>query len=242
MSLINRPVPYGHMRICAWTGPVLLVVLILFWGVLGYNIPPYSAAAPAETIAAHFRDHTTSVRIGMLFTMGFSVFYLVWGVAISRLMEVISPSNAMLCTLQTWGAGLTTLVILLPASIWLTAAFRPDELDPRLIQLLYDAGWLFFDCAFSATVLQLVPMGIAFLADTRSRPLMPKWVSWYAIWVGCMLPLLGLISVFKSGPFSRNGLINYWVEFPIFFLFMLLVSIFLLAAITRIEREESTAV
>ena len=25
MSLTNRPVPYGHMRICAWTGPVLLV-------------------------------------------------------------------------------------------------------------------------------------------------------------------------------------------------------------------------
>lgn len=237
MTAIDAIVPYRHLRFCAWGGPVLLVVLIVFWGLLGYNIPPYSSAAPAEAIAAHFRDHTTHVRIGMLFTMAFSVLYVVWGIAISRLMEAIAPTNALLSTLQTWGAGLTTLVLLLPASIWLTAAFRPDELDPRTIQLLYDAGWIFFDCAFSATVLQLIPMGIAFLADRRERPLIPNWVSWYTIWVGCMLPLLGLIAVFKDGPFSRSGLINYWIEFPIFFLFMLLVSIFVIKAIDRLERE-----
>lgn len=235
------PLPFRHMRVCAWGGPGLLVALILFWGVLGYNIPPYASAAPAETIAAHFRDHVTQVRIGMLCTMAFSVLYVVWGIAIGRLMDAVSPGNSLLSTLQVWGAGLTTIVLALPSSIWLTAAFRPDELPPQTIQLLYDAGWIFFDCAFSLTMLQLIPMGIGFLSDRRERPLIPHWVSWYVLWVGCMLPLLGLIAIFKEGPFSRSGLINYWIEFPIFFLFMLLASIFILRAIDRLEREYGAA-
>lgn len=227
-----------YVRFCAWGGPVLLGALILFWGLMGHNIPPYGSDLPASAIADHFRNHTTSARVGMILTISFGVFYLIWGVGVSKVMEAIRPGNDVLSRLQTWGAGFTTLVIVIPACMWLTAAFRPNELDPQIIQLLYDMGWILFDVQYSLTALQVLAMGICFLDDRRPIPIIPKWVSWYIIWVGCMLPLLALIAMAKSGPFSRNGLINYWIEFPIFFLFMLLASIYTIRAIPKLEAEE----
>jgi len=44
---------------------------------------------------------------------------------------------------------------------------------------------------------------------------------------------------FKDGPFSRSGLMNYWIEFSIFFAFMLFVSIWTLKAITRLQQEHA---
>lgn len=229
--------PLRHVRFCAWGGPILLIALILFWGLLGHNIPPYSAAGDAQEIADHFRNHTAAARAGMILSMAFGAFYLVWGLGVTKLMEHIETDSNVLSQLQLWGAGLTTLIIILPCGIWLTAAFRPHELDPQIIQLLYDLGWIIFDASFSVTALQILAMGICFLTDKRPVPLVPTWVGWYTVWVGAMLPLLGLIAVFKGGPFARDGMINYWIEFPIFFLFMLLTSIYVLRALPRLERE-----
>ncbi len=231
------PKALRYMRFCAWGGPMLLVALILFWGVLGHNIPPYSAGGDPTEIAEHFRAHQAAARAGMMLSMAFSIFYLIWGLGVTKLMERIERDTNILSQLQLWGAGFTTLIILLPCGIWLAAAFRPEELDASIIQLLYDLGWILFDATFAVTALQLLAMGICFLLDERPVPLIPAWVSWYTVWVGAMLPLLSLVAVFKTGPFSRSGLINYWIEFPIFFLFMLLVSIYVLRAIDRLESE-----
>lgn len=228
-----------YVRFCAWGGPVLLLALIIFWGLLGHNIPPYGSDLPATALADHFRNHTTSARIGMIMSVSFGVFYLIWGVGVAKVMQAIDRTDDVLPQLQTWGAGFTTLVIVIPCCIWLTAAFRPDELSPQLIELLYDLGWILFDVQYPLTALQVLAMGICFVKDPRPLPVIPRWVGWYIIWVGCMLPLLGLIALFKSGPFSRSGLINYWIEFPIFFFFILLSSIYTLRAIPRLERERA---
>ncbi|MEH6759087.1 MAG: hypothetical protein V7676_16480 [Parasphingorhabdus sp.] len=229
---------FGYVRACAWTGPILLVALIIFWGLMGYNIPPFGSDVSAEDIAQHFIDNGTVVRIGMTLTVAFSVCYLTWGIAVRAVMEAIDPSDPILPLLQNWGAGLTTLVLSIPGCVWLTAAFRPAEIDPQTTRMLYDLGWILFDVQFSFTVLQLIPMAICFLKDKREIPIVPKWISWFVLWVGCMLPLLGLIGLFKTGPFGRNGLINYWVEFPIFFFFVLLASIAMLKAIPVLEKEK----
>ena len=42
---------------------------------------------------------------------------------------------------------------------------------------------------------------------------------------------------FRDGPFSRSGILNFWVEFSIFFVAMLVMSICTLRAIPRLYRE-----
>jgi hypothetical protein len=233
--------PFRYVRLCAWCGPMFLVATILFWGVLGHNIPPYSAGLDAPTFAARFRADATSIRIGMVGMLVFTVLYLVWGVGISKVMEQVERDNNVLSTLQIWGAGFTAVIFALASTTWLAGTFRAETLSPELSQFVYDLGWIQFDMAYTLTTLQLVALGVCLLGDRRPQPLLPPWICWYSIWVGLMFFLLAVMPVFRSGPFSRSGVLNYWVEFPAFFLFMAATSGYLIRAVGRLERQHVAA-
>lgn len=230
--------PYRYVRFCAWMGPLLLVILIVFFAVLGRNMPPYAASLDAQAIANHFRQHTTTTRIGMIGTMMGGVLYLVWGMGITKVMEAVERDNDVLSRLQLWGAGFTTLILVIPPSIWLTAAFRP-EASPEILQMLYDLGWIMFDLAYSLTMLQLLAFALCFIDDRRAMPLIPMPVCWFAIWVAVTFLAFSTLPFFRDGPFSRSGFFNYWVEFIIFFMAMMVMSLFTLRALTRLEREHA---
>lgn len=232
---------FKYWKLCAWSGQVLLFVTVIFWGVLGQNIPPYSADLSAVEFAEQFRPHAGEIRIGMTVTITFSVLYLVWGLAISKVMETLERGNNILSTLQMWGAGLTTMIFVIPCAIWLTATFRADTLEPSTLQIIFDMGWMLFDLAYSLTTLQMIALGVGFLHDERPVPLFPKWLCWFSIWVGFMFFCEVLNPFFKGGPFSRSGMLNYWIEFTIFFLFMELISIYLVKAIGRLQKEHEAA-
>ncbi|AMK17070.1 MULTISPECIES: hypothetical protein [Sphingobium] len=234
------PNPLRYVRFCLWMGPALLVLLIVFFALLGRNIPPYSAALSADEIAAHFREHTTSARIGMTGMMVSGVLYLVWGMGITKVMEAAERDNDLMSRLQLWGAGFTTLVLVFPPAFWLAAAFRP-ETDPLILMMLYDTGWIMFDMAFSLTMLQITAFALCFLNDGRVVPLIPKPVCWFAIWVAVAFMGFCFLPFFRDGPFSRSGFFNYWVEFSLFFWAMLILSIFTLRALTRLEQEAGSA-
>ena len=234
--------PFQYWRLCAWTGPVLLVVTLIFWGVLGHNIPPYSADLTADAFAAQFSAHALEIRLGMIVTITFSVFYFTWGVAITKVMEKVERNNNILSICQLFGAALTTMIFVIPCAIWIGATFRADTLPPQTLQIIFDIGWILFDLAYSLTTLQMVAIGVCFLQDRRAIPLFPKWLCWFSIWVGLMFIIEAVNPFFKGGPFSRSGVLNYWVEFGIFFAFMLLISIWLLKAITRLEAEHRAGI
>lgn len=229
--------PYRYLRTCAWAGPIMLVATILFWGLLGHNIPPYAADLSATVFAEYMREHTMSIRIGMVGQMAVTSLYLVWGLSIAKVMETVEQDNNILSTLQIWGAGFTAMVFMIPCSIWLTVVFRPETADPDTLQLFYDFGWLFFDLAWSLTTMGMIAMGICFLSDQREVPLMPAWVCWLAIFVGISFILESFMPFLKSGAFSRSGTLNYWIEFSLFFLYWLTTAIYILKAITRLEQE-----
>jgi len=234
--------PFQYLSICAWTGPILLLLTLIFWGVLGENIPPYSADLTADQFKAAFSAEATKIRTGMVVTVTFGTFYFVWGLAISKVMEVIefeNRQNNVMSTMQLWGAGFTTLIFIIPCSIWLTCTFRPETLEASTLQILFDFGWMLFDLAYSLTTLQMVAFGVGFLNDRRAQPLVPKWVCWFTIWVGLMFIIEVLNPFFKSGPFSRSGMMNYWIEFTIFFLFMAIDSYYIIRAIKRLEAEHA---
>ncbi|MDB5674208.1 MAG: hypothetical protein JWM65_1190 [Sphingomonas bacterium] len=229
--------PYRYVRACAWGGPVLLVATIVFWGILGHNIPPYSPALDAQAFADQIRAHALEIRIGMIMQMPFSTLYFAWGVAISKVMQSVERDNDVLSTLQLWGAGFTTIVFVVPCAMWLAITYRPDVMDPKTLQILYDFAWFFFDMAYALTTLQTVAIGICFLSDRQPQPLIPAWVAWLTMWVGISFVLETMMPLVYGGPFARSGLLNYWTEFSLFFLMMLVLSIYLFRAITRLERE-----
>jgi hypothetical protein len=229
---------FKYWRFCAWAGPAFMAIFIVFWGLMGFNLPPFSGAFPAADIAHNFRVNANWVRLGMVVAMTFAVLYVVWGLALAKLVEQVETHNNILSTLALWGAGLTVVPILVSSSFWLAAAYRPEALDDSVLQLLYDWAWLLIDLAYSVTTVQMFALGVAFLSDRREHPLIPRWLSWYGIWVGFSFALECLMPFFKTGPFERAGLINFWVEFLAWFIWVPTLTIFAFKAVSRLESEE----
>ncbi|WP_221793817.1 hypothetical protein [Aquisediminimonas sediminicola] len=238
---MEQKVDTRFWRLCAWNGPLFMGVFIIFWGIMGHNLPPYSADLPASDIAAYFRENANQVRTGMVLAMTFTISYCVWGLAIAKVMEQVVGKDNILVDLEKWGAGLTVVPVLVSCSFWLTGAFRPEALPDSVLQMLYDMAWLLIDLAYSITSVQMFALGAAFLMDRRQQPLVPKWLAWYGIWVGFMFIAECLMPFFKSGPFSRSGTLNYWIEFSIWFVWCPTLTYYLLRSITRIEQEQAHA-
>jgi uncharacterized membrane protein (DUF485 family) len=231
--------PYRYLRFCGGAGLLYLAVTILCWGVLGHNIPPYSAELSAEEFAAAMIANRDQIRLGMSLQLMFSPLYLIWGVAISKVMERVEIHNNVLSTLQIWTAGFTTLVFVLPCSVWLAIVYRPEEMQPQILQMFYDFAWLWFDMGWALTTMGMTAMSVCFLSDRRSVPLVPAWVCWLTIAVGVSFILELFMPFMKGGAFSRSGLINYWIEFGVYFVYWLVTAIYILKAIGRLERERA---
>ncbi len=233
---------FKQLYFCAWAGPFFISTFLVFWAFMGDFLPPLPGAAPIEEITAYFRDNTNTVRWGMAVSMTFCITYLVWALAISRIMDFcLGEVDSILSRIQTWGAAFTVVSIYLNCGMILGAAYRPEALDGTMLRLAYDLGWVFLDLGFFPTTLQMCAMGVAFLADPRQPKLIPKWLSWYGIWVGLMFFAVLLMPFFKSGPFDRAGLLNYWIEFGIWYIWCAVLSVYVLKAVKRLESESSPA-
>lgn len=226
-------------RFCLWMGPLFVSVFYYCWGVLGHNFPPFSPDAPASEVASYFREHRNEIRLGMVIAMTFAPAYGIWGYALAKLLSQVVPENSILVQLARVGAAWTTITILVPTSFWLTAAYRPDALPDWMIQMLYDMAWLLIDLAYAVTSVQLVALGVGFLHDKRVVPLVPKWLAWYGIWVGFMFVAECLMPFFFSGAFARDGILNFWIEFLIWMVWLPVLTFYGLRAVTRIEAEHA---
>ena len=120
---------------------------------------------------------------------------------------------------------------------WLAGAYRPEALDDSILQLLYDTAWLLIDMGYMVTTVQMIAMGVAFMQDKRAVPLVPKWLAWYGIWVGFSFVAELLMPFFKSGIFARSGTLNFWIEFFIWFFWIVFVTTYLFAAIKGLEAD-----
>lgn len=228
-----------YWRFCAWNGPAFMAIFIYFWGWLGHNFPPFQPDVPAAEVAAYFRDNAGSIRLGMVIAMTFSVSYCVWGLAIAKVMEQVNGPDSILVQLARWGAGLTVVPLLVSSAIFLSAAFRPEALPDWHIQFVYDQGWLLVDLAYAVTSVQMFAIGVGFLQDNRAVPLVPKWLAWYGMWVGFMFIAECIMPYFRSGAFARNGVLNFWIEFGIWVIWVPILTGTILKAITRIEQEQA---
>ena len=226
-----------YWRFCAWMGPVFAGVFFVFWGLLGHNFPPFAPDAPASEVAGWFRSHANGVRLGMVVAMSFAPAYGVWGYAVAKVLQQVIEKDNILVQLSRMGAQLTVVPILISCSFWLVAGFRPEALPDWAIQMIYDWAWLLIDLAYAVTTVQMFALGVGFLSDKRAVPLVPKWLSWYGIWVGFMFIAECIMPYFRNGAFARSGILNFWIEFAIWMLWVPVLTLYALRAITRIEAE-----
>jgi len=224
------------VRLCAWSAVLFLILFGLGWGVLGRNIPPYAASMSAGELTAIYRDHASTLRIGFALGAFGTTFLMSWAIGLFRIMVKMEKGGLLLSYMQLIGGVLTAMVPMIACFFWLTAAFRPEQ-EPAIIRMLFDLGWLTIDLGFGATLLQYVALGVVALRDTREQPLFPKWLAWLGIWIGLEFLVELIMPYFRSGPFSWNGLISYWIPFFAPFVWIAFVTWYMYKAAGRLNQE-----
>jgi len=229
-----------QVRLCALSGALFVVLFAFGWGVLGRNIPPYSASLSAEEIAAIYRNHASTLRIGFALGAFATTFLVTWAIGLFRVMLKMERGGQLLCYAQLIGGVLTALVPMFGCFSWLTAAFRP-ETEPAIIRMLFDLGWMTIDLGFGVTLVQYVAFGVVALRDKREKPLFPKWLAWLGIWIAVEFVVELIMPYFRSGPFSWSGLIAYWIPFFLPFIWIVAVTVYMYLAANRLNAEHESA-
>src|SRR5262249_42242061 len=99
-------------------------------------------------------------------------------------------------------------------------------------------GWIPFVGLTSTLVLQVTVFGVAILLDRRKRPVFPRWLGYYNLWVALMF-LPGTFNVFyQSGPLSRNGIIASYIPLTVFATWLVITSFYLSRAVDTMADDE----
>jgi hypothetical protein len=217
-------------RLCAWCGPIWIVLFFVgFWVIAGF-IPPPHPGSSADEVAAFFRTHANPIRAGLLVTMYAGAMCVPWVAAISVQLKRIEGRFSPLCYAQLALGASLPFEFVVPIYCWETAAYRPGR-SPEIVQTLNDLGWLPFTGLVFTIFFQAIVIGVAVLMDKRARPVFPRWFGYASLVAAVLFFPAGLDVFFTTGPLAWDGLIAWWLLVVAFFVWVIALSILLFAAI-----------
>jgi hypothetical protein len=221
--------------VCAWSGPLFLVLFgIGFVALAGFVPPPTAHDSPQEVVKL-YTDHPDRVRAGLVLMMIGAAFIASWSAGVSvQLKRIEGRFSPMTYTSLACGAA-GVLVVIFPVMIMIVTSFRPER-DPQLTQALNDLAWIPFIMVFSPVMVQCLSVAIAVLtaAPTQAK-VFPRWVGYASL--SCALLLLpgSLIPFFKRGPFAWQGIFEFWLAAVVFFGWIAVMTVALFGAIRSQE-------
>jgi hypothetical protein len=230
----------GLFKAAVWSGIALIVAMVIAQGLLMHFIPPPSPALSAEELAQRFIDRRDLIRLGCLIQCIFWSFWATWGIAITVFIRKMERGYPILtyASIALVGGGYV-FFILIPMT-WAVIAFRPETLDPSIIQIMND--WVWFDFLFTwpPFALWMVIIGLAIIKDHNVPTLYPRWVAYLNFWCAILIFPAGLIAFFRTGLFAYDGVGAFWIPFAIFFGWMIVMSVTTLQTING-QKEKLTA-
>lgn len=205
-------------------------------------IPPPSPSKSPDEVAALFRDHQDRIRVGsylMFLAAGLLNFFVA---AIShQLKRMPGPASSVLAQTQLVSGALGTFMFLWAPMIWIAATFRPEERSPETLATLYDLAYLAWIGNAAWVIAQGIAIALAVLSDGSERPVYPRWVGYFNIWVVILYVPSALDIFFTSGMFSWNGLIVFYLPTAAFFVWLVVMAVMTARAVDDEQAEISRA-
>jgi hypothetical protein len=224
------------VSLMAWSGIALVISLAVSQGLLMGFIPPPSPALSAQEIAQVYIDRKLGIRIGSLIEcIGFT-FYLTWSMSIVMFMRRMETGMPVLSWTSIANNGGGYVFFLLMPITWGALAFRPEALDPSIIQFVNDYIWFVFILSWPPFALFMVCIATAVLRDASPEPVFPRWVGYFNLWTAVLIIPAGLVEFFTAGPFAYDGVISFWWVWLEFFGWVMVMSAVVLRACKR-ERQ-----
>jgi hypothetical protein len=221
--------------LCAWSGPVLVVLFTIGFVLLAGFIPPPSPTDSPQEITAMYRENLTEIRIGMVLSILAVGLMFPWGAAIAAQTRRTEGGFPVLTYTQLVTVAISAGIFVLDILVWAVAAYRPGDISPETTRTLNDLAWFMFLFSVSPTIIWLVAVGLAVLFDRSNPPVFPRWAGYLSLWAAFLLLPADLILFFKTGPFAFNGLLALYVPFSAFFGWLVAMTVLLIKAINREE-------
>ena len=234
IDLSRRVLAFG-----AWCGPAFVVLLFGGWGLMGGFVPLIPPSDTAAEVAAAYAEHATLHRIGLILGMIGVFLTIPFFLTISMQVRRGEPRVPILAILQFASGIIVTVVLMIPMLLFVGGAFRPDR-SPELTELVNDLSYVMLILPWPPILGQLGAITFGVLTDRRERPVFPRWMAYYSVWVAILLLPASLIIFFKSGVFAWTGFVGFWIPAAVFGTWYLVMAKVLLRTV-REEAEEDRA-
>lgn len=197
----------------AWCGPFFIVAIIYTWAVLGHNLPPPNmmAMTPEQLVSEYYGKYP-SIGPGMIAAATVGLFYTLWSIVVARLMRQEDGSFGVLSMMELAGGILTGWLFAFCSAMWAACSVLVGQVSPEIIKMVHTFTWFIFDCTYMITTMQMVAMGLFTILNKR-QTIFPAWAGWTAIAIGASFVALVLMPFVTEGPFTVNGMWNFWVIF-----------------------------
>jgi hypothetical protein len=219
----------------AWCGPLFVIGFIIFWAVLGHNVPPPNmmGLSAAQLVSEYYGKYQTQIEIGMIGSATFGMLYTPWSLQLATMLRDEDGSLGVLSLSEAAGGILTGWLLAFCPAMWAACAFMTGSVSPETIKTLHVMTWLIFDCTYMITTLQLLGLG-SYIVLNKRQLTFPAWTGWCAIAIGVSFIALVLMPFVSEGPFAVGGMWNFYIIFSIWlFAFQIPIGYFMLKALTK---------
>jgi len=217
----------------AWCMPIFVIGFIIFWAVLGHNVPPPNMMGMTATqlVTDYYGKYQTQIEIGMIGSATMGLFYTPWSLLLATMLRDEDGSLGVLGLTEAAGGILTGWLLAFCPAMWATCAFIATTVSPDLVKSLHVMTWIIFDCTYMITTIQLSALG-AYIILNKKQTLFPAWTGWCAIAIGVSFVALVLMPFVTEGPFAVGGTWNFYIIFGAWlFAFQLPIGIYMLKAV-----------
>jgi hypothetical protein len=204
-------------------GGIVFAILTFVAFVIVIPKPP-DMDDPAAVFAAFYSDHQDALRAG--FTMvGIGLFFFIWFLGSLRAALAAAEGGSERLASIAYGAGLIgAAVLMLGLTAALTAAFRPDEIDPEITRGFND----FFAVSAAPAASALVAFFAAIALAGFRHGALPGWTAWTsAVAAVGQIPAIGA-ALTTTGAFAGDGVLGLFVPVLTFLVGLVAISVALM--------------
>ena len=231
------------LKFCAYAG----LAFAFFWPFAAtvvanfqYILPP-SAADSAVKVVAEYLANTTRIRVATVIFIFSSILYTTWSVSIIQMVRRRERQWPILFNIMMVAVACEVVVVMFIGFFFGAAAWRPGETSPDVTQAFNDLGWL--GVLFTGAPFALFQLALAasILMDRSARPPFPRWSAYLNIFASFFMCEACLLLFFKTGPFSQDGALVFYVPMIVFFVWIITFSILTVRAINAEAAQGNTA-
>jgi hypothetical protein len=238
------------LKFCAYTG----LAFAFFWPFAAIvvahfqYIPPPSAADSAAKVVSEYLAHTLGIRIATVIFIFSSILYTTWSASIIQMVRRRERQWPILFNIMLISVACEVVVVMFIGFFWGAASWRPGETSHEVTQAFNDLGWL--GVLFTGAPFALFQLALAasILMDNTTRPIFPRWSGYLNIFASFFMCEACLLLFFKTGPFSQNGVLVFYIPMIVFFVWIVVFSVLTVRAINAetatgvVEAPEHTPV